>query len=188
MELTTVKRVCVLWRTAKLLCARTSSVLWDTWASASVRGLRSLAFCCVRLCTCTSASFELVLASLCGLRSSVVHMSVDPWCFCGSVILPSSIVSGIFVSHPWFYCWWCSLAFPLFLVGFSASSLTWLLALVTLSTIIWQPCWTPPTSLLSLFWRFLPLLSPVLHLFLCLQLSQLFCIRSMISHRPFLRL
>ena len=48
--------------------------------SASVRGLRSLAFCCVRSCTRASACFELALVRLCGQRSSVVHMCADPSC------------------------------------------------------------------------------------------------------------
>ena len=51
-----------------------------TSASASVRGLRSPAFCCVRLCSCAYACLELVLVSLCSQRSSVVHVRVDPSC------------------------------------------------------------------------------------------------------------
>ena len=46
----------------------------------TVRGLRSLAFCCVRLCTCGSACFELVLVSLCCQQFSVVHVRVNPPC------------------------------------------------------------------------------------------------------------
>ena len=37
-----------------------------------------LHFCCVCLCTCTSACFELVLVSLCSKQSSVVHMYMYP--------------------------------------------------------------------------------------------------------------
>ena len=42
--------------------------------------MRSLAFCCVRLCTCGSACFELVLVSLCCQQSSVAHVRVNPSC------------------------------------------------------------------------------------------------------------
>ena len=49
-----------------------------TSASASVRGLGSPAFCCVRLCSCAYACLKLVLVSLCCQRSSVVHVRVDP--------------------------------------------------------------------------------------------------------------
>ena len=190
MELITLKRICVLLGSAKLLCARTQQCFVRHLGQCICQGS---AFPCVLLCSFVHLH-QCILWACIGkpVRSAIFCCPHERGSLLlhGSAILPSSIVSGIFMSHPWFYCWWCwPLAFPLFLVGFSASSPTWLLALGTLWTIIiWQPCWIPPTSLLSLFWRFLPLLSPVLNLFLCLQLSQLFCFSSMISHRPFLRL
>ena len=53
-------------------------VLRFTWTSATGRGLNSLAFCCVRSYTCSSACFEPALASLYSQWSSVIHMHVDP--------------------------------------------------------------------------------------------------------------
>ena len=54
--------------------------LWGSCASASVRGLLSLAFCSVHLCTCASAYFELALVNLCSQQSSVVHRGVGLLC------------------------------------------------------------------------------------------------------------
>ena len=65
------------------LCKRSlvsSSVLWRTCISASIRGLRSLGLCCVCLGTCTSACFEPALVRLCSQRFSVIHMRLDPLC------------------------------------------------------------------------------------------------------------
>ena len=72
-----------------------SDVLLGICASASVRGLLSLAFCCVRSCICASACFELALVSLCSQCSSFVHMLMDTSCLLYSAILRSSIVSGL---------------------------------------------------------------------------------------------
>ena len=81
-----------------------SDVLLGICASASVRGLLSLAFCCVRSCICASACFELALVSLCSQCSSLVHMLMDTSCLLYSAILRSSIVSGLFPPLPCFHC------------------------------------------------------------------------------------
>ena len=53
--------------------------------SALVRGLRSLAFHCVRSCSYACACFELALVNLCNQPSAVVHMRVDPPCLLESL-------------------------------------------------------------------------------------------------------
>ena len=60
------------------LCA--SGVLQGTCVSALVRGMHSLAFHCVRSCSCGCACFELALVNLCSQWSAVVHMRMDPMC------------------------------------------------------------------------------------------------------------
>ena len=64
-----------------------------------------LGFCCVHSCTSTSACFEPALATLCGQRSSVVHMRVDPSSVCCSAFLAASTVSGLL--PPTLSCFHC---------------------------------------------------------------------------------
>ena len=65
-----------------------SSVLGGNCASASIRSLHSLMFCCVHLCTCASACFELVLVTLYSLLlptcAWIPHVHCSP-------VLPSRI-------------------------------------------------------------------------------------------------
>jgi len=111
MQLTT-KSICVLLTAHRIvmhtcqciyLCQHSfmpSGILWGTCAGASIRGVCSLAFCCVRSWTYASARFELVLISLCSLWSSVVHVCMDPPCISCSTILSTHTVSGLSSPHP----------------------------------------------------------------------------------------
>ena len=77
-----------------------------TSASASVRGLRSPAFFCVRLCSCAYACLELVLVA-CAV--SGLLLSTCTWIprLCCSAVLHSSIVSRLFLlPHLRLTCLW----------------------------------------------------------------------------------
>lgn len=69
-------------------------VLQDTCTNVFIRGLTSLAFCCVDSCTCTNACFELTLVP-CAVSGLLLKLKP---CFRGSNILHSSIVSGLFAT------------------------------------------------------------------------------------------
>lgn len=97
------KSVCVPWRVCGIVMhsAFASAFAYDSFvlcgvlsgacASASSRGLRSLAFC-----TCASACVELVLVTLCN-QSSVVHLHTDTSCLLsGHSTFEQTVVSRLF--------------------------------------------------------------------------------------------
>ena len=95
------------------------------------------AFCCVHLCTCVNACFELVLVSLYSQWSSVVHMHMDhavivvPFCLRVSALFHPALLSTVYIISvsqvPFFPSAWGLIA-GLPRLASNGSSLIWGLA------------------------------------------------------------